>query len=137
MKDKLGSGCSADVYLCQPMPQEIEFVTVKSAHLSSNSSTTQNRQLVVKVCGDTKKDVNKAKAAINEAKILKKIECDLINQLVAFYEDPGVNKSYLVLEFAGYNCLTQFISDKKQEMELANLRNHEGAAASNSQNSQL
>jgi len=61
------------------MPQDIQFVTVKSAHLSSNSSTTQNRQLVVKVCGDTKKDENKAKAAINEAKILKKIECDLIN----------------------------------------------------------
>lgn len=94
------------------MPQDIQFVTVKSAHLqSSNSSTTHSRQLVVKVC-DTS-DVNKAQAALNESNILKKIECDLINQLVAFYEDPQVNKSYLVLEFAGYNSLTQYISDKK------------------------
>ena len=50
---------------------------------------------------------------------------------MAFYEDPDVNKSYLVLEFAGYNSLTQFISDKKQEMELQNAEiNHIGAAAS-------
>lgn len=85
-KDKLGTGCSADVYLCTPMPQEISFVTVKSAHLSSNSSTTASRQLCVKVC-DTS-DENKAKAVLNEVEILKKIECELINQLVAFYEDP-------------------------------------------------
>jgi len=102
------------VYLCQPVPDDIQFVTVKSAHFSSNSSTTANRQLVVKVC-DTS-DVNKAQAARNEAIILKKIECDLINQLVAFYEDPQVNKSYLVLEFAGYFSLTQFISDRKKEL---------------------
>lgn len=56
-------------------------------------------QLVVKVC-DTS-DENKAQAARNEAKILKKINCHLINQLHAFYEDPGVNRSYLVLECAG------------------------------------
>ena len=82
------------------MPEDIQFVTIKSAHLSSNSSMTQNRQLVVKVC-DTS-DVNRDQAARNEVDILRKIECDLINQLVAFYEDPQVNKSYLVLEFAGY-----------------------------------
>lgn len=33
-----------------------------------------------------------------------------------------MNKSYLVLEFAGYNSLTQFIIDKKQELEVVNLR---------------
>ena len=81
------------------MPQEIQFVTVRSAHLSSNSSTTKHRQLCVKVC--EVKDENKAKAVLNEVRILKKIECDLINQLVAFYEDPTMNHSYLVLEFAG------------------------------------
>lgn len=81
------------------MPQDIQFVTVKSAHLSSNSSQSQVNQLVVKVC-DTS-DVNKAQAARNEANILKKINCELINTLVAFYEDPEVNKSYLVLECAG------------------------------------
>ena len=75
-------------------------MTVKSAHLSSSSSTTGNRQLVVKVC-DTS-DVNKAAAAINEVNILKKCECDLINQFVAYYDDPTMSKSYLVLEFAGY-----------------------------------
>lgn len=40
----------------------------------------------MKVC-DTS-DENKAKAVLNEVEILKKIECELINQLVAFYEDP-------------------------------------------------
>ena len=80
-KEKLGTGCSSDVYMCQPMPQDIQFVTVKSAHLqSSNSSTQPSHKLVVKVC-DTS-DVNKAQAALNESNILKKIECDLINQLV-------------------------------------------------------
>lgn len=96
-------------------------MTVKSAHLqSSNSSTQPSHKLVVKVC-DTS-DVNKAQAALNESNILKKIECDLINQLVAFYEDPQVNKSYLVLEYAGQASLTEYISEKKQEVEVQNLR---------------
>jgi hypothetical protein len=105
------------VYLCQPVPDDIHFVTVKSAHFSSDSSTKPARNLVVKVC-DTS-DVNKAQAAKNEAIILKRIECDLINTLVAFYEDPQVNKTYLVLEFAGNFCLTQFISDRKKERDLS------------------
>lgn len=116
------------------MPQDIQFVTVKSAHLSSNSSTTQSRQLVVKVC-DTS-DYNKAQAAINEAKILKNIDCDLINQFVAFYEDPEVNKSYLVLEFAGESSLTEFMHEKKQEAEVAEAAANANQAASSYQNLQ-
>lgn len=61
---------------------------------------TKNQQLVVKVC-DTS-DINRDQAAKTEAKILQKLQCELINQFVAFYEDPEVNKSYLVLEFSGY-----------------------------------
>ena len=105
------------MYRCLPLPSDIQFVTVKSAHLSSNSSTTQNRQLVVKVC-DTS-DFNKAQAAVNEANILKKINCDLINQFVAFYEDPEVNQSYIVLELAGEQSLKEFMVEKKQEAEIA------------------
>ena len=101
-------------------------MTVKSAHLSSNSSTTGNRQLVVKVC-DTS-DVNKSAAAKNEVSILQKMECDLINQFVAYYDDPQVNKSYLVLEFAGYQSLTQFITEKKTEADQENPAVYENAA---------
>mmetsp|Transcript_16621 Transcript_16621/g.22458 ORF Transcript_16621/g.22458 Transcript_16621/m.22458 type:complete len:112 (+) Transcript_16621:1307-1642(+) len=99
------------------MPQDIQFVTVKSAHLSSNSSTTPSRQLVVKVC-DTSDDENKTKAAVNEANILKKINCDLINQFVAFYEDPEVAKSYIVLEYAGEQSLKEFMAERKEESDL-------------------
>lgn len=94
------------MYRCTPLEQDIQFITLKSAQCSSSSSQMP-RKLVVKVC-DTS-DVNKAQAAKNEAEILMKINCSLINQLVAFYEDPEVNKSYLVLEFAGEQSLTQFI----------------------------
>ena len=95
--------------------QDIQFDTLKSAHLSSSSSAMGLKQLVVKVY-DTS-DVNKSAAAKNEVNILKKMECDLINQFVAYYDDPAVNKSYLVLEFAGYQSLTQFITEKKREVD--------------------
>lgn len=36
---------------------------------------------------------------------------------MAYYDDPQVNKSYLVLEFAGYQSLTQFITEKKTEAD--------------------
>lgn len=65
-------------------------------------------------------EVTKREAALNESNILKIINCDLINQLVAFYEDPDVNKSYLVLEFAGQDSLTKFMEDKK-EAEITSL----------------
>ena len=73
-------------------------------------------------------DVNRADAAIKEAKILKKIECDLINQLVAFYEDPQVNKSYLVLEFSGQSSLTKFMRERKQEQAQAQENNNKTVA---------
>ena len=91
---------------------------------------TKNQQLVVKVC-DTS-DINKDQAAKNEAKILQKLQCELINQFVAFYEDPEVNKSYLVLDFAGYQSLTQFISEKNKEMQRKVLQTEENSAAATS-----
>ena len=91
---------------------------------------SKHQQLVVKVC-DTS-DINKEQAAKNEATILQKIECELINQFVAFYEDPEVNKSYLVLEFSGYQSLTQFISEKTKEVQSKALQTEENAAAATS-----
>ena len=55
--------------------------------------------LVVKVC-DTS-DIGMYNSALNESQILKKLDCDYINQFVAFFEDPLVNRTYLVLKYAG------------------------------------
>ena len=104
------------------MPPNTGFIKIQSAFRSSSSSTTPSQHLVVKVC-DTS-DVNKAAAAQNEANILEKLKCDLINNLVRFYEDPQVEKSYLVLEFAGENSLTEYISNCKKE-RLAQIKEHE------------
>ena len=51
---------------------------------------------------------------------------------MAFYEDPEVNKSYLVLDFSGYQSLTQFMSEKNKEMQRKVLLTEENAAAATS-----
>ena len=65
--------------------------------------------LVVKVC-DTS-DACIERSAQNETKILQEINCTLVNKIIAFNEDPLVNRSYLVLENAGEKTLTQFMKD--------------------------
>ena len=46
-----------------------------------------------------------------KTKILQEINCTLVNKIIAFNEDPQVNRSYLVLENAGEKTLTQFMKD--------------------------
>ena len=65
--------------------------------------------LVVKVC-DTS-DACLERSAQNEAQILQEINSTLVNKIITFYEDPLVNRSYLVLENAGEKTLTQFMKD--------------------------
>ena len=85
--------------------------------LSTNVESSQNskpkptitkfekkEQLVVKVC-DTS-DIGLYKSAINESQIIKKLDCPHTSQFVAFYEDSVLNKTYLVLKYAGDKSLT-------------------------------
>ena len=67
-----------------------------------------SEKLVVKVC-DTS-DVGIHNSAHNESKILQKLNCVTINKFVAFYEDPFMKISYLVLKNAGEKNLTQFVA---------------------------
>ena len=65
--------------------------------------------LVVKVC-DTS-DVGVHQSAQNEAQILQKLSCNTIVEFVAFYEDPLINKSYLVTKHAGSRNIEQFVRE--------------------------
>lgn len=71
-----------------------------------------SEKLVVKVC-DTS-DVGMQNSAHNESKILQKLSCATINKFVAFYEDPFMKISYLVLENAGEKNLTQFVAEMRK-----------------------
>ena len=52
------------------------------------------------------------KAARHEAMLLKKIDCKYINRYVDFYEDPLINKTYLVLENAGEKSIKDLVEDR-------------------------
>ena len=56
--------------------------------------------------------------------MLKLLSCEYINKLVDFYEDPEVNKAYMVLEYAGNKSLSQFIEEKKLQVMVD--EEHEG-----------
>lgn len=64
----------------------------------------------MKVC-NTKGEEALLQVSRNEAALLQKLNYDLINKFVAFYEDPLVNKTYLVLEYVGNKSLTEFVED--------------------------
>ena len=54
----------------------------------------------------------------HETTILKKLDdCNIINRFVDFYEDPEINRSYLVLEYAGSMNLGELIEKRKKEIE--------------------
>ena len=57
----------------------------------------ESEQLVVKVC-ETRGEESILHAARHEAKLLKKIDSLHINRYIDFFEDPLINKTYLVLE---------------------------------------
>jgi len=69
------------------------------------SLKTEN--LVVKVCDTT--DAGIGISAQNEANLLRQINCSLVNKIIAFYEDPLINKAYLVLENAGEKTLSRLL----------------------------
>ena len=59
---------------------------------------------MVKVCETS--DPGVLNSIRNEARILPKLQCSLINKFEAYYEDLERNKAYLVLEHAGKVTLT-------------------------------
>ena len=66
--------------------------------------------LVVKIC-DTNGEEHQLEVARREAALLKKLDHEAINKFVDFYEDPIVNKTYLVLEHAGNKSLEDFVQE--------------------------
>ena len=74
-----------------------------------NSLAINEESLVVKVCY-TKDEPSILQAAQNEAQILQCIDNPHINKFVAFYEDPMVNKTYLVLERAGDKSIMDYVN---------------------------
>lgn len=81
----------------------------------SDSPTLKAKQsgLVVKVCDV--EDEAMLKSIRNEAQILPKLQCALINKFEACYEDLERNKVYLVLECAGTQTLTDFMQIEENE----------------------
>ena len=76
------------------------------------SKPNSNEQLVVKVC-DTS-DTGVHNSALNESRILQKLNCPAVNKFIAFYEDQILNKSYLVLVNAGEQNLAQFVTEMRK-----------------------
>lgn len=61
---------------------------------------------------DTRGEDTLLQVARNEAALLQKLDCNLINKSIAFYEDLLINKTYLVLEHAGNKSLTDFVREQ-------------------------
>lgn len=101
--------------MCQQYQNpDVSFVTMKSISraLSNNGSNNDPyNQMVVKVCDIS--DENKKVAAEREAKILQKLNCEYINRFIDFYQDPLIDKAYLVLEYAGNKSLLEFVEERK------------------------
>ena len=73
----------------------------------SYTESKSERLLVVKVC-DTS-DIGQRNSALNESRILQKLNCMYISRSVAFHEDTLLKKAYLVLEDAGSCNLAEFV----------------------------
>ena len=52
---------------------------------------------------------------MNEHKILKDLTHQNIVQMIAFHEDPLVNRSYLVAKHAGSKNIEQFVKENRVE----------------------
>ena len=70
-------------------------------------------RLVVKVCNTH--DAGVHRSALNEHKILKDLDHQSVVQMLAFYEDPLVNRSYLVAKHAGNKNVEQFVKENRVE----------------------
>ena len=80
------------------------YACTRTGYQNSTFGTNASEKLVVKVC-ETKGEESILQAARNEAMLLKKIDSKHVNRYVDFYEDPLINKTYLVLENAGEKSL--------------------------------
>ena len=85
----------------------------------AKDSFKEESKLVVKVCDVS--DPVVLNSIRNEAQILPKLSCPLINKFEGYYEDPERNKAYLVLEKAGDKTLREFIDAMKENRRLGNL----------------
>ena len=83
----------------------------ESSEKDQSNSTIAQEALVVKVCDVN--DIVQQRSAVNEKNILEKLRCPYINKYIGFYEDPFLNKAYLVLESAGDRNLADFVKDQK------------------------
>ena len=87
------------MYKCERAQPDTPLLSTKvtsdlsEAQINDTSGDAKER-LVVKVC-DTS-DIGVHQSALNEHQILKELERDTIMELVAFYEDPLINRTYLV-----------------------------------------
>ena len=65
----------------------------------------------MKVCNTHEAGVYRS--AMNENKILKDLDNQYIVQMVAFHEDPLVNRTYLVAKHAGNKNIEQFVKENR------------------------
>ena len=85
------------MYKCQRVESYSFFEQPKSPDAVIQNN--QENKLVVKVC-DTS-DPGVLNSIRNEQKILSKLDCQCVNKVYAYYEDPERNSAYLVLEYVG------------------------------------
>ena len=76
-----------------------------------HNHSQESEQLVVKVC-ETRGEESILHAARHEAKLLKKIDSLHINRYIDFFEDPLINKTYLVLENAGDKSIKDLVEER-------------------------
>ena len=87
------------------------YACTRTGYQNSIFGTNASEKLVVKVC-ETKGEESILQAARNEAMLLKKIDSKHVNRYVDFYEDPLINKTYLVLENAGEKSIKDLVEEK-------------------------
>ena len=96
----VAQGCSSSVYACSRTDQQ--------------NPSEKPDQLVVKVC-ETRGEESILQAARHEANLLKKIDSRHVNRYIDFFEDPLINKTYLVLENAGDKSIKDLVEERTSE----------------------
>ena len=69
----------------------------------------------MKVCNTH--DAGVYRSAMNENKILKDLDHQNIVQMIAFHEDPLVNRTYLIAKHAGNKNIEQFVKENRVEAD--------------------
>jgi hypothetical protein len=99
-EDKIGSGCSANVFRARSKLMNESCFT---SEVGSNSCMHQlncNQKLIVKVCDVS--EPTKLEAARNERQVLHQLPTsDFCNRFLAYHEDLAHDQAFMVLEEAG------------------------------------